>query len=119
MPDHGRREFLVRNGRAALAVGLGTPLLTACWGEDVSEPTGDYDAIIVGGGAAGLIVATKLQLASAGRKRILLIEAGGPTTAATGGTAYPPWLPPGRTDLTMFDVPGEYSQLAWTPFGAA
>jgi hypothetical protein len=46
----------------------------------------------VGGGAAGVIVATKLQLASNGKKRILLIEAGGPTTAAIGRKAYPPWL---------------------------
>lgn len=118
MPDKTRRDFLIRTGRTGLAVGLGTPLLGACWGEDVTEPTGVYDVIIVGGGAAGLIVATKLQVASNGKKRILLIEAGGPTTAATGGKAYPPWLPAGRTDLTMFDVPGEYSQLAWTPFGA-
>lgn len=83
------------------------------------EPTGVYDVIIVGGGAAGVIAATRLQLASNGKKRILLIEAGGPTLAAIGGQAFPPWLPAGRTDLTMFDVPGEYSQLAWTPFGAA
>ena len=117
MTDPTRREFLKRTGRAGLAVGLGTPLLTACFGEDVYEPTGVYDAIIVGAGAAGVIVATKLQLASDGRKRILLIEAGGPTTAGTGGKAHPPWLPAGRNDLTMFDVPGEYSQLAWTPFG--
>jgi choline dehydrogenase-like flavoprotein len=117
MTDRTRREFLKRTGRAGLAVCLGTPLLDACYGEDVYEPTGDYDAIIVGAGAAGIIVATKLQLASGGRKRILLIEADGPTTAKTGGKAYPPWLPAGRTDITMFDVPGEYSQLAWTPFG--
>ena len=35
----------------------------------------------VGGGTAGAIVASKLRLASGGSKRILIIEAGGPTSA--------------------------------------
>lgn len=113
-----RRAFLVSGGKAALAAGIGAPALAGCWGEDVYEPTGVYDAIIVGGGTAGIIVAAKLQAASGGRKRILVIEAGGPTSIAVGGTAYPPWAPPGRRDITMFDVPGEYSQIPWTPFGA-
>ncbi|MEO6564684.1 MAG: GMC family oxidoreductase [Casimicrobiaceae bacterium] len=117
MPND-RREFLIRTGRAGLAVAIGTPLLGACLGEEVVEPAGGYDVIIVGAGAAGIIVATKLQRASSGRKRILIIEAGGPTTAAIGGKAFPPWVPPGRVDLTMFDVPGAYSQIAWSPFGA-
>jgi len=117
MANDSRRDFLIRTGRAGLAIGIGTPLLGACYGEDTYEPTGVYDVIIVGGGAAGLIVATKLQRAGNGRKRILIIEAGGPTTAAIGGKAYPPWVPAGRSDLTMFDVPGAYSQIAWTPFG--
>lgn len=117
MSNASRRDFLIRTGRAGLAAGLGTPMLDACYGEDVYAPTGVYDVIIVGGGAAGIIVATKLQRAGSGKKRILIIEAGGPTTAATGGKAYPPWIPAGRTDLTMFDVPGAYSQMAWTPFG--
>ncbi|MFO1323451.1 MAG: GMC family oxidoreductase [Burkholderiales bacterium] len=114
-----RRDFLVRTGRAGLAVGVGGPLVAGCWGEDAYDPTGVYDAIIVGGGTAGAIVATKLQQASGGKKRILIVEAGGPTLAATGGTAFPPWMPAARRDLTMFDVPGEYSQMAFTPFGNA
>ncbi|MEP7327766.1 MAG: GMC family oxidoreductase N-terminal domain-containing protein [Betaproteobacteria bacterium] len=117
MANKSRRDFLIRTGRTGLAASVGTPLLGACWGEDVVERTGDYDVIIIGGGAAGVVVATKLQRASGGKKRILIIEAGGPTFAASGGKAYPPWVPPGRTDLTMFDVPGSYSQMAWTPFG--
>jgi choline dehydrogenase-like flavoprotein len=117
MSNNSRRDFLIRTGRASLAVSIGTPLLGACYGEDLFEPSGAYDVIIVGGGAAGLIVATKLQRASSGKKRILIIEAGGPTTAAIGGKAYLPWVPAGRTDLTMFDVPGAYAQIAWTPFG--
>jgi len=112
-----RREILLRGGRAGLAVGIGVPLVAGCWGEDVNEAAGAYDVIVVGGGAAGAIVAARLQRASKGKKRILVIEAGGPTLAATGGTAYPSWVPPGRRDLTMFDVPGEYSQIPFTPFG--
>ena len=105
-----RREFLRQAGQAGLAVGIGAQLggLWGCSGSgrSVVTSTGSYDAIIVGGGTAGAIVATKLQAAGGGRKRILIIEAGGPTSAAIGGTDFPPWLPPGRTDLTIFDVPG-------------
>lgn len=119
MKKISRRDFLMRSGRTGLAVGIGAPLVSGCWGEDIYDPVGVYDVIVVGGGAAGAIVAARLQHASNGRKRILVIEAGGPTLAATGGTAYPPWLPPGRRDLTMFDVPGEYSQIPFTPFGTA
>ena len=114
-----RRELLISGAKAALATGIGVPALAGCWGEEVYEPRGVYDAIIVGGGTAGIIVASKLQAASGGRKRILVIEAGGPTSISVGGTAYPPWAPATRRDLTMFDVPGEYSQIPWTPFGAS
>lgn len=115
--DAKRRKFFIAGGKLALAAGMGAPL-AGCWGEEVYEPTDLYDAIIVGGGTAGVIVAAKLQAASGGRKRILVVEAGGPTSAAVGGTAYPPWVPAGRRDVTMFDVPGEYSQIPWTPFGS-
>ena len=121
MPRISRREFLRQAGQAGLAVGIGAQLggLLGCSssGQSVIQSTGSYDAIIVGGGTAGAIVATKLQTAGGGRKRILIIEAGGPTSAAIGGTDFPPWLPPDRTDLTIFDVPGEYSQMAFMPLG--
>lgn len=117
MKKISRRDFLVGGARTGLAVGIGAPLVSGCWGEDVYDPADLYDVIVVGGGAAGAIVAAKLQRASGGKRKILVIEAGGPTTAAIGGTAYPPWLPAGRRDLTMFDVPGEYSQIPYTPFG--
>jgi cellobiose dehydrogenase (acceptor) len=122
MSDVSRREFLRRAGRTGLAVGLGAQLggLTGCGGDtfySVPQPTDSYDAIIVGGGTAGAIVAAKLRAASGGKKRILIIEAGGPTSATIGGTDFPPWLPPGRRDLTIFDVPGEYSQIAHMPLG--
>jgi hypothetical protein len=117
MSPISRREFLRQAGQAGLAVSIGAQLggLFGCSnsGQSVVAATGGYDAIIVGGGSAGTIVAAKLQMASGGRKRILIIEAGGPTSAAIGGTAFLPWVPPGWTDLTIFDVPGEYSQMAF------
>ena len=95
-----RREFLRRAGQAGLAVGIGSQFagLAGC-GDTVHHASGRYDVIIVGGGTAGAIVAAKLQTASRGRKRILVIEAGGPTAAAIGGSDRPSWLPPDRDDL--------------------
>ncbi|MHB8382985.1 MAG: GMC family oxidoreductase N-terminal domain-containing protein [Candidatus Binataceae bacterium] len=119
MPPLSRREFL-RQAALALAIGSQPGLLAACGAGGsgtVTQSTGEYDAIIVGGGSAGTIVGARLLAARRGRKRILIIEAGGPTGAAIGGAAYPPWLPSGRTDLTIFDVPGEYSQMAWMDLG--
>jgi len=119
-----RREFLLRAAQAGLGLGLSSPLITLAGcgggggGSTVTETPGGFDAIIVGAGAAGAIVAAKLQAASGGKKRILIIEAGGNTSATIGGTDFPPWLPPGRTDLTILDVPGEYSLLAHQPAGA-
>lgn len=117
MPRSSRREFLKQVGRAGIALSVASQFsaLTGC--ESVSHASGRYDVIIIGGGTAGTIVAAKLQAASAGRRRILTIEAGGPTAASIGGTDRPPWVPPDRTDLTIFDVPGEYSQIANMPLG--
>src|SRR5271163_1072049 len=119
-----RREFLLRAAQAGLGLGLSSPLITLAGcgggggGSTVTETPGGFDAIIVGAGAAGAIVAAKLQAASGGKKRILIIEAGGNTSATIGGTDFPPWLPPGRTDLAILDVPGEYSLLAHQPAAA-
>ena len=117
MTDISRREFMRRAAQAGLAASVGAQLATSsgCGGEVHQS---GYDAIIVGGGSAGTIVAAKLQMASGGRKRILIIEAGGPTAAAIGGMDRPPWVPAARRDLTIFDVPGQYSQLAFMPLGA-
>jgi cellobiose dehydrogenase (acceptor) len=115
-PPISRRHFL---GNAGLALGMGSALgLGSFAARAVTRPTGRYDVIIVGGGTAGAIVAARLQAASQGRKRILIIEAGGPTAAAIGGADVPPWLPRGRRGPTIFDVPGEYSQIAHMPLGA-
>ena len=115
-----RREFCRQAAQTGLTFAVASPLagLLGCGSSVVNPPLGSYDAIIVGGGTAGAIVAAKLRQSSGGSKRILIIEAGGPTSADIGGTASVPWLPAGRQDLTIFDVPGEYSQMAFQPLGA-
>jgi choline dehydrogenase-like flavoprotein len=110
-----RRQLLRAGVAAGVAAQLGALARIA---NAVDTPTGLYDAIIVGGGTAGSIVASKLRAAWGRHKRILIIEAGGANSAKIGGTDFPPWVPPGRTDLTIFDVPGEYSQIANMPLGA-
>jgi cellobiose dehydrogenase (acceptor) len=48
-----------------------------------------YDYIVVGAGAAGIVVADRLSEAG---KSVLLIERGGPSTKETGGTReVPAW----------------------------
>lgn len=120
MVSISRRDFL-RQAALTLAIGSQLGVLAGCGGSggsgSITQSTGEYDVIIVGGGSAGTIVAARLLGAIRGHKRILIIEAGGPTAAAIGGTDFPPWLPPGRSDLTIFDVPGEYSQMAFMPLG--
>ncbi len=60
-----------------------------------------WDAIIVGAGTAGIIVADKLSEAGLST---LLLEQGGASYAITGGTERPSWLE--GTDLSRVDVPG-------------
>lgn len=119
MSPVSRRVFCRRAVQTALTVTLGSPLagLLGCSSSHVNPPLDSYDVIIVGGGTAGTIVAAKLRLATGGRKRILILDAGGPTAALIGGQARPQWLPSDRSDLTIFDVPGEYSQIAYMPLG--
>ena len=61
----------------------------------------EWDAIVVGAGTAGIIVADRL---SEGGKKTLLLELGGPSYGITGGTEGPDWLD--GTNLSRVDVPG-------------
>ncbi len=114
MKTISRRTLL----QAGLAAGIGSQLHSlSALAQLVEQPVGTYDVIIVGGGTAGSIVASKLLESGRRKQRILIIEAGGETAARIGGDAFPPWLPAGHRDLTIFDVPGEYSQMAFMPLG--
>jgi NADPH-dependent 2,4-dienoyl-CoA reductase/sulfur reductase-like enzyme len=61
----------------------------------------EWDAIIVGAGTAGIIVADRLSEAG---KKTLLLEIGGASYGITGGTERPEWLE--GTNLSRVDVPG-------------
>lgn len=61
----------------------------------------EWDAIIVGGGTAGIVVADRLSEAG---KKTLLLELGGSSYGITGGRERPGWL--NGTELSRVDVPG-------------
>ncbi|RYP53113.1 hypothetical protein DL768_001890 [Monosporascus sp. mg162] len=85
----------------ALAAPASAPPLNSCdWQSQ------EWDAIVVGAGTAGIIVADRLS--EAGR-RTLLLELGGPSYWITGGRERPAWLD--GTDLSRVDVPGLYSTI--------
>lgn len=72
----------------------------------VAPSSGDWlsqswDAIVVGAGTAGIIVADRLSEAG---KKTLLLEVGDASYGVTGGTEKPDWL--NGTDLSRVDVPG-------------
>ncbi|KAH8203266.1 hypothetical protein TruAng_002564 [Truncatella angustata] len=68
--------------------------------------TQEWDAIVVGAGTAGIIVADRLSEAG---KKTLLLEIGGPSYGITGGRERPAWL--NGTDLSRVDVPGLYKSI--------
>ncbi|TID12911.1 putative cellobiose dehydrogenase protein [Venturia nashicola] len=75
-------------------------LVLADWAND------SWDAIVVGAGPAGIIVADRLSEAG---KKTLLIEGGGGSYWKTGGRQQPDWLK--GTELSQVDVPGLYKSI--------
>lgn len=63
-----------------------------------------YDVIVVGGGAAGLIVAERMAETGVS---VLLLERGGASTASSGNTDYLNW----NDTVTKFDLPAMGSNL--------
>jgi len=103
-----RREFLKKTSLIAAGAIFSPPF----HGSARSSDPNTYDIIIIGAGAAGCIVAKRL-VDRFPHKSILLIEAGGPTSQEVGGTDFPPY----DTRATIFDVPGEYTNMAFQPKG--
>ncbi|KAH7324512.1 cellobiose dehydrogenase [Stachybotrys elegans] len=68
--------------------------------------TTEWDAIVVGAGTAGIIVADRLSEAG---MSTLLLELGGVSYGVTGGRERPDWLQ--GTDLSRVDVPGLYKSI--------
>lgn len=70
--------------------------------QNVTDWTAEaWDAIVVGAGTAGIIVADRLSEAG---KKTLLLEVGGRSYGVVGGTEKPQWLD--GTDMSRVDVPG-------------
>lgn len=70
-----------------------------------------WDAIVVGAGTAGIIVADRLSEAGL---QTLLLEQGGPSYGITGGRERPDWL--NGTELSRVDVPGLCKRQPIIPF---
>ena len=102
-----RREFLKKASLLAAGAIVPRPAYAA-----PPAPARTYDLIIVGAGPAGTIVASRL-VQRFPDKKILLVEAGGPTSAEIGGKDFPPY----DNLATIFDVPGEYQNIANQPKG--
>lgn len=70
----------------------------------------EWDYIVVGAGASGCAVSS--GLAEDG-SRVLVLEAGGPTTWAFGGRDQRDYFTQfgGNTEVTVLDVPGEVLNL--------
>ena len=76
----------------------------------------EFDYIVVGGGVAGSLAAARLATSGSQQQTVLLLEAGPPAHWVNGGrTRAAGWASKGygSVDLTQFDVPGEYANIAW------
>ncbi|QSZ30858.1 hypothetical protein DSL72_000416 [Monilinia vaccinii-corymbosi] len=91
-------------------ISLIAALVAGVWSADDGWITEHWDAIIVGAGPAGIIVASRLS--EAGLKTLLLEGGAGLSYGVTGGdldSRRPDWLK--GTKLTRVDVPGLYKSI--------
>ncbi|KAF8253936.1 FAD/NAD(P)-binding domain-containing protein [Wilcoxina mikolae CBS 423.85] len=77
-------------------------------------PSKGWDYVIVGTGPAGLVLADRL---SATGKRTLVLEAGTPSTYASGGREAPAWIKDSNEPLSRFDIPGFFGAFSAHPDG--
>ncbi|KAF9640838.1 putative cellobiose dehydrogenase protein [Lasiodiplodia theobromae] len=101
----------MRSSTPAVVLGFLSSLSVAAPLLDVSLNAADWtkqewDAIVVGAGPAGIIVADRLSEAG---KKTLLLEDGGKSYGIVGGTDRPEWL--SGTNLSRVDVPGLYKSI--------
>ncbi|EOD50374.1 putative cellobiose dehydrogenase protein [Neofusicoccum parvum] len=101
----------MRSHTTAVVLGFLSSVAVAAPLADVSLSAADWtkqewDAIVVGAGPAGIIVADRLSEAG---KKTLLLEDGGKSYGIVGGTDRPEWL--SGTNLSRVDVPGLYKSV--------
>ncbi|KAF8543135.1 hypothetical protein BDD12DRAFT_774183 [Trichophaea hybrida] len=88
--------------------------IVAVAGADMITLALPWDYVIVGTGPAGLVLADRL---SAIGKRTLILEAGTPSTYASGGREAPAWIKDSNEPLSRFDIPGFFEAFSAHPDG--